>query len=130
MMTLAGCSACSAQQPELIGAPDGSYVPTRFTVTIKGTSEAIDGAIATQGFFTAADLKPLLGRFFIEGDYVTGRQGVAVLSHRYWVDRFQSAPSTIGSAVEIEGRPTVIVGVAPPGFQPDRGGALWIAKGG
>jgi hypothetical protein len=130
-MAILAWAACSGpQQPRRIGAPDGSYVPTPLTVTIKGTAEVIDGAIVTPRFFTAEDLKPLLGRFFVDGDYESGPGSVAVLSHRYWVERFQSAPGVIGSAVEIEGRSLVIVGVAPPTFQPDRGGALWIPKGG
>jgi hypothetical protein len=137
LVTLLGWAACGAacseprpQPPRRIGAPDGSYVPTRLTVVKAGTSEEIDGAIVTPRFFTAAGLRPLLGRFFIDGDYVSGPRGVAVLSHGYWVERFQSAPSVIGSAIEIDGRSLVIVGVAPPAFQPDRGGVLWIPKGG
>jgi hypothetical protein len=130
LMTMVGWAACNASQElRRIGAPDGSYVPTPLTVTIRGSSEVVDGAIVTPRFFTARDLMPLVGRFFVDGDYVSGPTGVAVLSHRYWVERFQSAPNVIGSAVEVGGRSLIVVGVAPPTFQPDRGGVLWIPKG-
>jgi hypothetical protein len=126
-VTLMEWTACAAQ-PSRIGAPDGSYVPRAFTVAISGTTEVVDGAVVTPPFFAAEEVKPLLGRFFIDGDYTSGPKGVAVLSHRYWVERFQSAPTVIGSVVEVDGRALIIVGVAPPAFQPDRGGSLWIPK--
>jgi hypothetical protein len=131
LVVAVGWAACGGfQQPQRIGAPDGSYAPMRLTIAIDGTSEVIDGAVVTPQFFTAENLKPLLGRFFVDGDFASGPKGVAVLSHRYWVDRFQSAPGVIGSVVEIEGRSLVIIGVAPPTFLPDRGGSLWIPKRG
>lgn len=40
------------------------------------------------------------------------------------------APSVIGSQVLVNGTRTVSVGVAPPTFQPERAGSLWIPKSG
>ena len=128
LVAIAGWASCGPRQPQRVGAPDDTYIPARLTVRINGASEVIDGAMVTPRFFTAENIKPLLGRFFLDGDFAPGQHGVAVLSHAYWVERFQSAPTVIGSVVDIEGRSLVIVGVVPSTFQPDRAGSVWIPK--
>ena len=124
------CMACAVFQVEKrVGAPEGSYTPARLAVVVKGASEMLDGAAVTPEFFAAEKITPFLGRFFVDAEYGSVPQSVAVLSHRCWVDRFDSAPAVVGTAVQVDGKPRVIVGVAPPRFEPDRAGSLWIPKG-
>jgi len=122
-----GWTACSGTpEPTDITAPSGSYVPARLTVVVRGASEVVDGAHVTPRFFAVNDLKPELGRFFIEADHRSPQPGVAVLSHRYWVDRFHADSAIIGSTIDVDGQRRLIIGVAPPIFQPNRAGSLWI----
>ena len=51
------------------------------------------------------------------------REGVAVISHRYWRRRFGADAGVIGRGLALQGRSFTIVGVTPPGFfgtQPGR----------
>jgi putative ABC transport system permease protein len=63
-----------------------------------------------------------------EDDQAPGSGGprglVAVLSHQYWVRRFNANRAVIGSPVRINGHAFTIVGVAPPPFRGTRVGSL------
>jgi hypothetical protein len=117
---------CNVERPR-IGAPEGSFTPAKFSVKVGEVTETVDGAVVTAQFLSAGNVI-LLGRGFVEPDNAAGAQGVAVLSHRYWTERFQSAPTVIGTKIVVDGRPRLIVGVAQPAFDPDRAGLLWIPK--
>src|SRR5262245_16004094 len=106
-------SGCTPPPPKL-GAPQDSYTPATFKVKIADSDEAVAGAAVTARFFSAEGVRPMLGRSLVEPDFAKGSPGVAVLHHRYWVERFQSSPTVIGSNIVVDGRPHVIVGVAPP----------------
>jgi MacB-like periplasmic core domain len=125
-LVLTGLAGCT--QPRTLGAPQGSYTPGTFTVKIAETEAAVAGAAVTTEFFTAEGVRPLLGRSFVEPDFAKERAAVAILNHRYWVEQFQSSPAVIGSKIVVDGRPHVIVGVAPPAFQPEGAGLIWIPK--
>lgn len=112
------------------GAPRDSFTAGRFTVVIDGASDSLEGAAVTPEFFSTEGVQPMLGRLFIAPEYGSATAAVAVLSHGYWVDRFRSAPTAIGTSIEVDGRSRVIVGVTPPAFRPDGAGRLWIPKGG
>ena len=48
---------------------------------------------------------------------------MAVISHRYWQQRFAGDPNVVGRVLEMQGRSFTIVGVTPPEFfgtQPGR----------
>src|SRR5262249_19789678 len=47
---------------------------------------------------------------------VPGADPVVVLSYRYWKKRFRGDSSIIGRGALVNGRPVMIVGVAPKGF--------------
>jgi hypothetical protein len=121
---IVGCT----QAPKRLGAPQDSDTPATFKVRVADTEEAVAGAAVTAQFFAAERVMALLGRSLVEPDFLPGGAGVAVLHHRYWTERFQSAPSVIGTTIVVDGRPCVIVGVAPPAFQPEGAGLLWIPK--
>ena len=124
IVALGGCAA-----PRKVGAPKDSYTPASFKVSSGGVEETIQGSAVSAPFFAAEQVKPLLGRFFIaDAEYAPSPHEVAVLNHRYWVERFQSAPAVIGSKIVVDGRSRVIVGVAPPTFDPEGAGMIWIPK--
>jgi putative ABC transport system permease protein len=67
--------------------------------------------------FSGLQLSPLLGRFFEpgEGEY-RGGESMVVLGYLFWQRRFGGDPWIVGTTVRVDGVPTRIVGVAPPGF--------------
>jgi hypothetical protein len=123
LVAVSGC-----MPPPKQGAPTGSYAPATFKVKIADVEEAVPGAAVTAQFFAAEDVRPLLGRNFIDAEFAGQGAGVTMLSHRYWVERFASDPGVIGRRIAVDGRPRTVVGVAPPTFQPENAGSLWIPK--
>ncbi|HSH16601.1 MAG TPA: ABC transporter permease, partial [Verrucomicrobiae bacterium] len=92
--------------------------------------EWIWGQPVQANFFEVVGVRPELGRTFREGEDLAGAtENVAVISHRFWQQRFGGAPDVIGRVIEINERPATIVGVASEGFRGTMGGLgldLWI----
>src|SRR5260221_8733874 len=115
--------------------PPGYKQPPARTYTT-GTRQAklgnavtsVQGATGTLDFFRAAEVRPLLGRFFIDGDQVSPAPRVVVLSHDLWTERFASSPTIIGQSIELDGRQATVGGIAPPGFRFPEGTVLWTPK--
>jgi putative ABC transport system permease protein len=120
-------SACHWPEKAVRPSKD-TYSPTPLTVRVADVSETVAGATVRPDFFKGDGLQPLLGRFFVEPEYSGAPTAVAVISHRYWTSRFRSDPSVIGSRIDVNGRPTVIVGVAHPRFQPEGAAMIWIPE--
>ncbi len=78
---------------------------------------AIYAVHASDNFFAALGVAPLLGRAFLPGENPGGRTDVTVLSYALWRKSFGGHANVIGSKVELDGRPMTIVGVMPPSFR-------------
>src|SRR5262249_49271015 len=69
-------------------------------------------------------------RGFLPGEDKPGAtEGVAVISHSLWRQRFGAAPDVLGRVIHINQKPVTIVGVAPPTFRGTVGGLafdLWV----
>src|SRR6266508_1362651 len=66
----------------------------------------------------------ILGRTLTQEDNQPAAEPVAVISHRYWQNRFGSDPGVIGKTIQVNKVPTTIIGVTPPGFA----GAMQIGE--
>jgi predicted permease len=68
------------------------------------------------------------GRGFVAEDDAPGAPGVAVLSHRFWMERLGGDPATLGKAISLSGRAYTIVGVAARDFDPGTLGdaQIWV----
>jgi len=75
-------------------------------------------------FLQVLAVRVVLGRDFTASDDLPGAPRVALIRHSLWVRRFGSDPSVINRVLNLDGRPTRIVGVLPADFQlPDLGSA-------
>ena len=73
---------------------------------------------------------PRLGVRFRRTWTVRAVFGQVVISDSYWRERFQAAPSVVGSAIEIDtfaGGKFTIIGVMPPGFEFPHGVKMWLS---
>jgi putative ABC transport system permease protein len=61
-------------------------------------------------------MAPVHGRGFLPEEMRKGGPHVAVLSHRVWLSRFGGDAALVGRQVRINGEPTTIVGIMPPGL--------------
>jgi len=73
-------------------------------------------------------VRPLLGRGFRPEETTAHGPAVAVISHRIWQSRFGGDSAIIGKSIRVNGQPTDIVGVMPPGFLLV-GTDLWLPMG-
>lgn len=93
--------------------------------------ERVAGAWVSADFFRVLGVGPYRGRLLAPGEDEPGAAPVAVLDHAEWRARWDADPDVIGTTLPVNGQPTTIVGVLPPGFEVPLGGIrpiLWIAQ--
>ena len=80
-------------------------------------AERLGGARFSASLFRALAVQPQLGRFFTPDEDTVGfGDGVVVISDRLWRTRFAADRGVLGKTLILDGSPSVIVGVMPPGF--------------
>ena len=91
-----------------------AYDTREATMTGAGDAERILTGRTTVSLVDVWGLTPRAGRLFQPGEDDPGREGVTVLSHRYWRERFNGDPGVLNRRVMIDGRSMTIVGVMKP----------------
>ena len=80
--------------------------------------ERISGEMVSGNFFRVLGLRPLLGRLLSEeDDRLEGAHPVAVISHRFWVNRLGGQEDALGRQVRLNGLPVTLIGVLGPEFR-------------
>ena len=74
------------------------------------------GEFVSGNYFTMFGVAAYAGRTLLPRDDQLGAPAVAVMSYRLWQKSFASDPSVIGSVFNVDDKPFVVVGIAPPGF--------------
>jgi putative ABC transport system permease protein len=79
------------------------------------------GLQVSPGFLRGLGVQAIIGRTFVDDEFAPGAEGVAVIGHELWRDRYGSDPQAIGGTLRVtrddEPAQTLrIVGVLPPGF--------------
>jgi putative ABC transport system permease protein len=103
-----------------------AYNPGRFALSGSGRPEAVAGAEVSGDFFRMLAVQPRLGRFLLPADDRPGGERVVVLSDELWHRRYGGDPGVLHRRITIEGRPTSVVGIAPPGLALPRKCQLWV----
>jgi putative ABC transport system permease protein len=97
-----------------------------FNLSGNDKPQQVKGKLVTTGFFEALGVQPLLGRTFLPSDEQVSDPQVAILSNRFWRERFGNDPSVIGRSLQLDSKYMTVVGVmrtALPLFSdPD----LWV----
>jgi putative ABC transport system permease protein len=83
-------------------------------------------AYTTASMFDLVGVRPRIGRGFTSADDAPGAPQVILLSDGLWRDRFGADPEMVGRAIRVNGEPTTIVGVMPPGFRFPILQDLWV----
>ena len=86
-------------------------------LTGEGEPEHVKLGMVTASFLGILGTRPQLGRLFLPSEEGPGAPFVAILSDGLWRRRYGADPHLVGRAVRLNGRPTTIVGVMPPGFK-------------
>jgi len=119
-----------AESPALRGAIDGFAFIRGDGVMIQNPEgpERSIAAFVTPGFFALMGMQPEIGRTFLPDDELPGSPRVAVISHEFFVKRFNASPSAIGATISVDSVPTKVIGVMPRSFAfPNfAGGGFWL----
>jgi predicted permease len=86
------------------------------TLTTTDRAEQISIARISPNVFTLLGVQPLHGRTF-SAEEAEKQQRLSVISYRFWQARFGGSFDAIGSSIELDGRPSRIVGILPADFQ-------------
>ncbi|HEX6995701.1 MAG TPA: ABC transporter permease [Gammaproteobacteria bacterium] len=82
-----------------------------------GEPERVPTVRVTPNAFPVLGVSAQLGRTLVPGDEDAGESAPIVISDGLWRRRFGAAPDVIGRSIELDGVPSVIVGVLPKGFE-------------
>jgi predicted permease len=99
-----------------------SYVFCRYytplSIGFEGRTERVIAELVSGNFFQALGVGPAVGRVFSpeEDDRLYKGHPVVVLSHHYWVSRFNADRGVLGKKILVNSYPMEIVGVSAPGF--------------
>jgi len=82
-----------------------------------GQVEAVQGVRVSGNFFSTLGVGAVAGRTLAEDDdKASSPQPGAVISYKFWKNRFDLDPGVVGRKITLDDFPFTIVGVAPPGF--------------
>jgi predicted permease len=86
-------------------------------VTGLGRPEHVPALGVTDGVLPILEVTPLLGRSFTRADDEPGSSDVVMIAHGYWHSKFGGDRSVIGKTIDIDGKPSTIIGVLPQRFR-------------
>jgi hypothetical protein len=127
-IALSACGSSGDVARRFAEPPIDSYSVSVFQVRIDGNTEPLDGATISRDFFKAAQVRPLVGRFFVDEDYRTKAAAVVVLNHEFWQRRLRGAPQVIGTSLTLNDQPVTVIGVAERGFAAPKGAQVWLPR--
>lgn len=83
-------------------------------------------------FFQGLGVSPAIGRLLTDDDAQVAVQPAAVISHRFWVRRFEQSARAVGAKVSLDGVAFTIVGVASEALKESvsraRTSDVWLGK--
>ncbi len=91
-----------------------------------GSPETYYTKQVTPNVFQLLGVKPILGRDFTPSDAKPGAEPTVMLRYSLWEQRFGKDSAIIGQTVRLNGVPTTVIGVMPPGFSFPEDQNLWV----
>ena len=95
-----------------------------YVLTGQGEPVHLEGTTASASLFQVLGVQPILGRRFLpEEDQPHADNGAdsIILSYKTWEEIFQGDPKVIGRSITLDGKPFMVVGVAPQGVESQMG---------
>jgi len=102
-----------------------AYATDSFNLVDDGNPERFLGARTTPEYFAVLGVQPRAGRTFSAEDGLAGRDDIAVVSYGLWQSRLGGDLGAVGRRIDVNGRPTTIIGVMPAAFEDPAGAAIW-----
>ena len=96
-------------------AASGIYMTGATSVRSPDGAARAQAGLITSSLFDVMGARAAVGRLLNAGDDVPNGPATAVLGYGYWQRSFGGSPSIVGRTIDVEGRPTLVVGVAARG---------------
>ena len=74
----------------------------------------VRAGIVSGNYFDVMGLSPILGRLTTSRDDGAAAAAVVVLSHQFWIQQFGGDSSVVGRSVNVNGKPSTVIGVVQP----------------
>ncbi|HET6975495.1 MAG TPA: ABC transporter permease [Pyrinomonadaceae bacterium] len=94
-----------------------AFSPMEINFNAGGQAEVASAQVVSGNYYSALGVPALIGRTITDADDNPAAAPVVVLSHRFWVSRFNGDPAVLGKQVNINNVAFTIAGVTPPGFK-------------
>jgi putative ABC transport system permease protein len=88
--------------------------------------EQVLGIRVTAGYFALFGAPVVAGRTFTAAEDSPHGGNVAVLSYGLWKKRYAGDPKIVGSTIQVDGQPWLVVGVIGRNFVTDTPADLWV----
>jgi len=88
----------------------------RNNLTGNGEPEEVVVQAVSANFFSLLGVNPILGPGFTTENGQAGHDNVVILDYGLWKERFAGDPAIIGKSILLNGKPRIVVGVAPQNF--------------
>jgi predicted permease len=101
----------------------------QLTLTARGEPSIVNTAAVTPELFSLFGEEPLAGRVLRSEDGKAGAPPVVVLSEALWRGSFGADPNLVGSSINLDKRPFVVIGIMPAAFRfplLSESGQVWI----
>lgn len=92
-----------------------AYRLSHVTLTGRDQPALLRVAEVSASFFKLLGLQPQLGRFFNDSEDQPGATPSVVITYSFWRSRFGANPHILGTAIDLDGKSYVVLGVLPPG---------------
>jgi putative ABC transport system permease protein len=76
----------------------------------------VNSMVVTPELIDVLGVAPLRGRSFTATDSVPGAEDVGIISYAAWKSDFGGEDSVVGRVIQVDGVPTRVVGIMPPGY--------------
>ncbi len=86
-------------------------------MTGRGQPEHVPALGVTDGVLPILGVTPLFGRSFTREDDEPGSSDTVMITYGYWRSKFGGDPSVVGKAIDLDGKPSTIIGVLPQRFR-------------
>jgi predicted permease len=85
-------------------------------VSFERRSFALSGLLVSGSYFPTLRLRPAFGRLLSPADDAASAPTVVVLAHWFWETKLAADSAVVGKVLQVNGKPAIIVGVAPEYF--------------
>ncbi len=105
-----------AKSFEELGAYFAFFDYGGYNLSGAGEPERLSGVGVTETFLHTLGVRPGIGRDFTGEECTMQGPKAAILTHAFWVRRFDSDPTVLGRTLVLNGQPTTVVGVLSEDF--------------